>query len=138
MLIHAKPISKSKLFSAIMCALITLLTPVISVTTNYSSVYATPTEGNNNKQLTFSVVVSDVPYLQLDLDNDALSLPLVPKATGSDFNTADFQAKVITTAPGYSLTMKASTSSLVNSSNNNYAIGAVDAEYSSVGSSSNG
>ena len=138
MLIHAKPISKSKLFSAIMCALITLLTPVISVTTNYSSVYATPTEGNNNKQLTFSVVVSDVPYLQLDLDNDALSLPLVPKATGSDFNTADFQAKVITTAPGYSLTMKASTSSLVNSSNNNYAIGAVDAEYTSVGSSSNG
>ena len=135
---HLSVSNNFKKLSAIMCALITLLTPVISVTTNYSSVYATPTEGDNNKQLTFSVVVSDVPYLQLDLDNDALSLPLVPKATGSDFNTADFRAKVITTAPGYSLTMKASTSSLVNSSNNNYTIGAVDAEYTSVGSSSNG
>ncbi|MBR2836921.1 InlB B-repeat-containing protein [Candidatus Saccharibacteria bacterium] len=143
MLIHTKPKIKSnktrKLvnFSAISYALITLLNPVIFVTTNYSSVFAS---SSDQQILNFSVVVSDAPFLQLSLsgtDNGSLALDLNPKATSGDFNTTDgdntpFKALVTTTNDtGYELNMRAESSSLNNS--NGYSISPVDVSYPGTG-----
>ncbi|MBR2836835.1 hypothetical protein IKE79_00585, partial [Candidatus Saccharibacteria bacterium] len=63
--IHTKPkIKPNKInrivpFPAIMCALITLLTPVISVATNYSSVFADSI--STQEDFNFSVTVHELP-----------------------------------------------------------------------------
>ncbi|MBR2836997.1 hypothetical protein IKE79_01415 [Candidatus Saccharibacteria bacterium] len=94
-------------FSAIMCVLITLLTPVISVVANYSSVFA------DTQSMTFSVVVDETPFLSLTLGQN-VTLEMSPGATTSSFSQKDFTASVTTTnATGYNLQMKTTSSSLV-------------------------
>ncbi|MBR2836909.1 hypothetical protein IKE79_00955, partial [Candidatus Saccharibacteria bacterium] len=58
MLIHTKPISKSKFVSAITYALITILTPVVSVATNYSSAFADSI--THTEEFNFTVTVNEL------------------------------------------------------------------------------
>ncbi|MBR2837102.1 hypothetical protein IKE79_01960, partial [Candidatus Saccharibacteria bacterium] len=90
-------------FSAIMCALITLLTPVISVATNYSSVFADSI--STQEDFNFSVTVHELPTLKIDMPS-SLNMDFTPNYEGYKSQVEPLEIKVSTSnATGYRLFM---------------------------------
>ena len=107
--IHTKPkIKPNKInrivpFPAIMCALITLLTPVISVATNYSSVFADSI--STQEDFNFSVTVHELPTLKIDMPS-SLNMDFTPNYEGYKSQVEPLEIKVSTSnATGYRLFM---------------------------------
>ena len=90
-------------FPAIMCALITLLTPVISVATNYSSVFADSI--STQEDFNFSVTVHELPTLKIDMPS-SLNMDFTPNYEGYKSQVEPLEIKVSTSnATGYRLFM---------------------------------